>query len=701
MSILRAMAVAAGLALAYPEARTVEQADVYHGVRVVDPYRWLEDLGSEATLGFARAQDRLTREHVARSPLFQASRARLLELTDVEAVGVPTQAGGRLFFTRTPRGANTRAIVSVLDQPSLAPRTLVDSNTWPEGETLGAVLPSPDGKTVAFGVSRSGSSWFELRLLDVERGRRLPDTIEGLNRLAGIAWAKDGSAVYYSAFPTPAPGQERTAPLRHQKLYRHRLGTPQRQDELLLAEPEHPERTFAAQETDDRLHLVVTVREGSSAVTWIRCRPLGEEGRPFAPVVGDGAAAHTFRGSDGPTFWIQTNAGAPRGRLVAVDVRRPGPEHWRDVIAESSSVLNFVNLVADRFVAMVSDDARPVVKVFDLGGRFEREVKMPDLGTTFSGFVGRRRDAHVYFSFNAVAHPPGASVFRLDPRTGATEPFRRPTLAFEPDDYETRQVFFPSKDGTRIPMFVASKKGLKLDGSHRAFLYAYGAGSWHAVPWFQPQVLAWMEGGGIYALANVRGGGEYGEAWHQAGIKRRKQNAIDDLAAAAEHLVAQGYTSRRRLVVNGGSLSGPLAGALLTQRPDLFAAAVIDIPALDMLRYDRFTGGAGWRNELGDTGDPDDFRALFAYSPYHNLKPGTCYPPTLITAGERDETAVPSHAYKFIAALQKAQGCPNPALLQVLWGSGHTLGTTREQAAEAYATQLTFLDTVLRETAGP
>jgi prolyl oligopeptidase len=694
MLVARAAVLAAGLTLAYPQARRVEQVDVYHGVRVADPYRWMEDLASPATIEFARAQDALTRQHVAGSPAFEAFRARLLELMGAEVVGVPMQAGGRLFFTRTPRGPSSRPIVSVLDPRGPEPRTLVDSNTFAEGETLGVVLPSRDGKALAFGVSRPGSSWFELRFLDVERGRPLPDRIEGLNRQAGVSWARDGAGVYYSAFAKPAAGQERTAPLRDQKLYRHRLGTKQGQDALLLSEPSHPERTFAALETEDGLHLVVTVREGSSVVTWIRYRPLRGD-RPFVPVAGDGSDANTFRGSDGSTFWIQTNAGAPRGRLVAVDVRRPGREHWRDVIAESSSVLNFVNLVADRFVAMMSEDARQAVKVFDLSGRFEREVKLPDLGSTFSGFVGRRRDPHAYFAFNAAAHPPGASVLRLDPRTGAIEPFRRPTLGFEPGDYETRQVFFNSKDGTRIPMFVASRKGLKLDGSHRALLYAYGAGSWHAIPWFQPQVLAWMEAGGVYALANVRGGGEYGESWHQAGIGRRKQNAIDDLAAAAEHLVSSGYTSSSRLVLNGGSLSGPLAGALLTQRPELFAAAVIDIPALDMLRYDRFTGGAGWRNELGSPGDPEDFRALFAYSPYHNLKPGTCYPPTLITAGERDETAVPSHAYKFIAALQQAQGCSHPALLQVLWGAGHTLGTTREQSAAAFATQLAFLDAAL------
>jgi prolyl oligopeptidase len=693
-----------GEAPSYPQARTVDHSDDYHGVRVADPYRWLEDLGSAETQAFAHAQDDLTRRLLAAGSSFGTLRARLLELMDGEVVGVPIQAAGRLFFLRVPRGDKARPIASVLDRPEGEPRTLVDANAFPEEPraTLTAIFPSPDGKLLAYGVSRAGSNWFELRFVDVAGARSRPDVIDGLNRQAGIAWTQDGSGVYYSAFRRPPPGQERTAPLLNQALRLHRLGTASDADETLLFEPDHPDWTFAAQETDDRRYLVVTVREGASALTRIlyRERTPGTGGR-FVSLVGDGTAAHTFRGNQGPVFWLQTDADAPRGRVIAVDTRRPGREHWKDLIPQGRATLNFVNVVADRFIAVLAEDARPVVRIFDLSGRHERDVALPDLGTTFSGFLGRRGDRHAYFSFNGVSHPPGASVLRLDPRSGETQAFRAPRLAFRPADYETRQVFYRSHDGTRIPMFVASRRGLRLDRSHPLLLYAYGAGGWHAIPWFQPQVLAFMERGGVYALANVRGGGEYGEQWHQAGMRRRKQNSIDDLVAAAEYLVAEGYTSRPRLAVNGGSLSGPLAAAAIVQRPDVFGAALIDIPALDMLRYDRFTGGAGWRNELGSASDPDDFQALRAYSPYHNLRPGTCYPPVLITVGERDETAVPSHGYKFAAALQAAQGCANPVLLQVLWGGGHALGNTREQAATALAAQLAFLGKVLDSSAGP
>jgi prolyl oligopeptidase len=680
---------------AYPAARTVEQTDQYHGTTVRDPYRWMEDLESEETRAWVKAQDDFGTNHLRAIPAYQKFHSRILALTEFESVSPARLAGGKLFYTRVPKGSKARAILEVAESDTAPGRVLLDSNTWPAEETLGVVVPSHDGRYVAYGVLRNASNWFELRFLETGTGRVLPDVLRGLNGSAPQWWSADSGGIYYSSFPLPEPGKERTQKLENQKARYHRLGTAQEADDLLFEAPDHPDWRFALRETDDGRYLVLTATVGTTAKGGMYFRETqraNESWHELLPITGE---SHTFRGSRGPVFWIQTDADAPRGRVVAVDVRRPGREHWKDVIPESKDTLNFVNLVDQRFIAVYVEDARHVIRVFDTEGTLERTVKFPDLGTTFSGFVGRRFDRYSYYSFNAVAYAPGASVFRLDARTGESVPFRQPKLSYDPADYETRQVFYTSKDGTRVPLHIAAKRGLELDGRNPLLLYAYGAGGWHAIPWFQPQVLAFLEAGGIYALANARGGGEYGEEWHEAGIKTKKQNTIDDFIAAAEWLVANRYTSRERLAINGGSLSSPLAGAALAQRPDLFGAVLMDISVTDMVRYDQFTGGAGWRAELGSSENPDEFRALLAYSPYHNLKPGTCYPPTLITAGERDETTVPSHSYKFAAALQAAQGCENPVLLQVMWGTGHMLGKDREQAAEILGRQLAFLTEAL------
>jgi prolyl oligopeptidase len=690
-----AVALLAGAALVYPPARAVDESDVYHGTTVPDPYRWMEDLESAETRTWVKAEDDLGTGYLRAMPAYQRFRSRILALTEFESVSPARLAGGKLFYTRVPQGATARAILEVAANDAAPGRVLVDSNTWPAEEKMGVVVPSHDGKYVAYGVSRSASNWFELRFLETETGKVLPDVLRGLNGSTPQWWSSDGRGIYYSSFAVPEPGKERTQRLENQKARFHRLGTAQEADELVFSSPAHPDWRFSVRETDDGHYVVLTATIGTTAKGGIYFREARRPDAQWKEVLPVGEESHTFRGNRGPVFWIQTDAGAPRGRVIAVDVRNSGRANWKDVIPESKDTLNFVNLVDQRFIAVYVEDARHVIRVFDTEGKFERTVKFPDLGTTFSGFVGRSLDRFSYYSFNGVAYPPGASVFRLDARTGESIPFRQPKLSYDPADYETRQVFYTSKDGTRVPLHVAAKRGLELDGKNPLLLYAYGAAGWHAIPWFQPQVLAWMEAGGVYALANARGGGEYGEQWHQAGIKTKKQNTIDDFIAAAEWLVANRYTSRERLAINGGSLSSPLAGAALVQRPDSFGAVLMDISVTDMVRYDQFTGGAGWRAELGSSSNPDEFRALLAYSPYHNLKRGTCYPPTLITVGERDETTVPSHSYKFTAALQAAQGCEKPVLMQVMWGTGHMLGKDREESAEILSRQLAFLTEAL------
>jgi len=680
---------------AYPPARTVDAADTYHGVTVLDPYRWMENLESEETKAWARAQDQFGSSLLMALPEYSHFKSRILALTAYEGVSPARVAGGQRFYTHLPAGARSRALVEVAESDAAPGRILVDSNQFPAEQTLSMVLPSNDGKLLAYGISRNSSSWYELHFLDVATGKELPDVLPGMHAAANIWWGRDSRGIYYGSFPPPAPGKELTHKRENQKVSYHHLGALPKADEVLFSRPQNPDWRFAVRETEDGQYVVIAATVGTSSKSGLYVRETGNAG-PWKEIIPVGEESFTFLGNSGSTFWLQTNADAPRGRVIAVDIADPARAHWQSMIPEAKDTLSFVNLVDHRFIAVYVQDARHTIKVFSGEGTFEREVKFPDLGTTFSGFVGKSTDRYAYYSFNSASYPGGASVFRLDARTGQSVPFRQPKLPYRPADYETRQVFYTSKDGTRVPMYLAAKKGVKLQGGNPLLLYAYGAAGWQAIPWYQPQVLAWMEAGGVYAVANARGGGEYGEQWHQAGIKQKKQNTIDDFISAAEWLIAQGYTTRAQLALNGGSLSSPLAGAALTQRPDLAGAVLMDISVTDMVRYDHFTGGAGWRADLGSSADPGEFRALLAYSPYHNLKPGTCYPHTLITAGERDETTVPSHSYKFTAALQAAQGCDHPTVMQIMWGTGHILGRTREQSAEILGRQLAFLADTLK-----
>ncbi|HYO12711.1 MAG TPA: prolyl oligopeptidase family serine peptidase [Thermoanaerobaculia bacterium] len=473
-----------------------------------------------------------------------------------------------------------------------------------------------------------------------------------------------------------------------QTVFHHRLGSPASSDSRIAESPGPGPWTFAPAVTEDGRYLVLALRHGSDVKNRILIKDLGRSDAPVTPLL-PGDAAYAFVGSDGPVLWFQTDRGAPRGRVVAVDLRAPSPTSWKELIPKSADTLSMVSVVAGRFVAFYVQAGLPRVRVFGLDGRLERQVTLPQLGTTFTGFTGLRSHRQAFTNVNSVAQP--GAPYRFDPATGAFTPFRRLSLSFDPEGFVLEQVFYPGKDGTRIPMFLAYRRGLDPKAGHPALVYGYGAFGWSAFPWFQPHVLVFLEQGGIYALPGIRDGGENGEAWHQAGAKRNKQTSIDDFLAALEWLVAQGYTTRDRLAVQGGSASGLLAGAAMVQRPDLFRAALVDIPVLDMLRFDRFTAGARWVPEFGSPADPEDLRVLRAWSPYHNLKAGTCYPAALIVAGERDETATPAHAYKFAAALQAAQACDRPVLLKVAWGAGHSLGATPEATRETEAAQLAFL----------
>jgi prolyl oligopeptidase len=678
------------------EAPRTDVAETRHGVSVPDPYRPLEALEAESTRAWIRAQDDRTRSVLDKRPAFGRFHARLDALTRVATVGVPSAAGGRLFYLAAPAGANRPS--AWVKGSAGSPRCLIAADTLPAPLQIVGLWPSPDGRRLAYGVGNPASSWYRVRFLDLDGGSGAGEELHGLHAAGGgPAWTADGSLVYYGRFREPAAGAEQDGIIGGEQLVAHRLGSPPASGRVLLERPGQPEWRFTPRVSDDGSLLVLTHSTSAGPSSRLLVGSLDDASTGFRDVGGEEGTANAFLMKRGRKLLVRTTSGAPRGRLVEIDLDRPDASAWRTVLPESEDALYFANAVAGRLVAVHVHHARHVVRVFSPEGRFEREVALPDLGTTFSGFVGRFADPHAYYSFNGLAWPGASTVFRLDPRTGASVPFERPRLGFEPAAYVTEQVFYTSRDGTRVPMFVAHRRDLPRDGRRPALLYGYGAFGWAATPWFQPQVLAWMEAGGVYALANVRGGGEYGAAWHEAGTGRNRQNAIDDYVAAAQWLQQSGWTSRGLVAGNGGSASGPLAASAMTQRPELFGAMLIDIPVLDLLRFDRFTGGARWKAEFGSPEDPADFRVLRAISPYHALESAKSYPPTLVTAGERDETAVPSHAYKFVARLQERRK-DTAALLQVVWGGGHGFGTTREQRIETWARQLAFLDLALGQS---
>jgi prolyl oligopeptidase len=686
----------------YPSAPRLGLTEDFHGLAVSDPYRWLEDLRSPQTSAWIAAQDALTRSRLS-DATFERFRGRLDALMSIEAIGAPVARGDRLFYLHTPARENRPSLLLRVGEQG-TPLTLVAADSLAEGENLTGFWPSHDGRTVAYGVGRVGSSWYRVRWLGIDGPSADGGELRGMHGSAGApAWAADDSGVYYGRFDEPAAGAEQSTVLAGHELRFHRLGASASDDRTVYRRDDRPELRLSARPTLDGRYVVITASPGAAPGNEVHVLQLAgaEPATKIRPLVTDPEAVFAYLHNEGDRFLFRTTRGAPRGRVVRIALDDPAEPRWRDVLPQQADALYFANVVAGRLIVVWVRDARHVVEIFRLDGTREREVPLPDLGTTFSGFLGRIKDRHAYFSFNSLAYPGSASVFRLDPATGETRPFLQPALPFAPGDFVTRQVFYRSPDGTRVPMFVAHRRDLRLDGRAPVFLYAYGAFAWAATPWFQPQVLAWLEAGGVYALANVRGGGEYGEEWYRAGIGRNRQNAIDDYLAAAEWLVANGYSARGRVVGNGGSASGPLAATAMVQRPDLFGAMVIDIPVLDLLRFDRFTGGGRWKSELGDPADPSAARLLNAQSPYHNLRDGGCYPPTLVTAGERDETAVPSHAYKFVAALQHAQGCDAAVLMQVVWGGGHGFGADREQSAETYARQLAFLWPLLQVEGGP
>jgi prolyl oligopeptidase len=675
-------------AMQYPVTATTNQVDVYHGVRIADPYRWLEDDNSPETKAWVQAQNAITFGWLAQIPERVAIKQRLTQLWNYERYGVPHKQGGRYFFTRND-GLQNQSVLYTQAALEAPPIVLLDPNKLSADGTvaLAGYAISDDGHLMAYGLSASGSDWEEWRVRDVRTQQDLPDVVRWV-KFSGASWTKDGAGFYYSRYDEPAEAAKLTKANYFHKLYYHRLGTPQSADRLVYHRPDQKDWGFNGKVTDDGRYLVITSTQGTDPKNRVFVQDLRQPGAPVVSLLTDFDADYSFIDNDGPVFWFRTDLNAPRGRIVAIDITRPARDQWRELIPQTGDTLAGANVVGGQFVVSYLHDAHSQVKLFDLAGKFLREVELPGLGSA-GGFGGRRKDEETFYSFTSFTVP--GVIYRFDLRTGASTVFRQPQVAFDPARFETRQIFYTSKDGTRVPMFITHRKGLALDGRNPTVLYGYGGFGIPLTPAFSVSVLTWLELGGVYAIANLRGGGEYGEEWHQAGTKLKKQNVFDDFIAAAEWLVANKYTAPKKLAIAGGSNGGLLVGAAMTQRPDLIGAALPAVGVMDMLRFHKFTIGWAWASDYGSADNAEEFKALLAYSPLHALKPGTRYPATLITTADHDDRVVPAHSFKFAAALQAAQTGRAPVLIRIETKAGHGAGKPTAKIIEESADRWAFL----------
>ena len=639
-------------------------------MKVADPYRWLEDTDSADTHAWVEAENKLTFGYLEQIPYRQAIHDRLTKLWNYERFTTPSQHGGRYFFEHN-NGLQNQNVLLVADSITAEPRVLVDPNTLSSDGTvaLADTAISDDGKLMAYAIATSGSDWTEWHVRDVDTGKDLADDIKWV-KFSSASWSKDGKGFYYSRYDEPTGATMRDTNY-FQKLYYHRLGTAQSEDKLIYERPDNKEMGFAGNVSDDGHYLVIHVWQGTSPKNRLYYKDLTQSDTPVVKLLDDFDAQYQFIDNDGPIFWLQTDLDAPRGRVLAIDTRHPERTSWKTVVPQGTDKLEFSNVVNNSFLLGYLKDARTEVRVHDLSGKLLRTVDLPGIGTA-GGFGGKRKDKETFYAFTSFISP--TTVYRYDPQAGKSTIFRQPKVDFDSTRYETKQVFYNSKDGTRVPMFLTYKKGLKLDGQNPTLLYAYGGFDISLTPAFSVPDVVWLEMGGVYAQPNLRGGGEYGEEWHQAGMKLKKQNVFDDFIAAAEWLIANKYTSTPKLAVRGRSNGGLLIGAVLTQRPDLFGVTLPEVGVMDMLRFHKFTIGWAWTSDYGSSDDPTEFKAIYAYSPLHNLKPGTKYPPTLIATSDHDDRVVPGHSFKFAATMQADQAGPAPVLIRIETKAGHGAG---------------------------
>jgi len=678
--------------LQYPAARKSDVVDDYHGTRVPDPYRWLEDPDSPESRAWIEAQNRLTAAYLAEIPARDTIRQRLTKLWNYPKYGAPFRKAGRYFFLKND-GLQNQSVLYKQASLEATPETLLDPNILSEDGTvaLSTLAVSDNGRLLAYGTAASGSDWEEFRVRDVVTARDLPDHLKWI-KFSGASWTKDGAGFFYSRYPEPTD-KALTDVNRFQRLYYHRLGTDQAQDVLVYERPDQPDWGMNAEVTDDGRYAVLTVWLGTDRRNRVYYRDLKDPRHPritgeVVRLLDDFDASYAFVGNDGPVFYFLTDLDAPRKRVIAIDTRHPERGRWRELIPQGQDVLEGVQIIHDTFVANYMHDASSRLRLFALDGRMLKDLELPTLGSIGS-ISGERKDDEMFYAFTSFLYP--TTIFRYDFKSGATSVFKAPTIDFEPSRYETKQVFYTSKDGKRVPMFITYKKGLTLDGSNPTYLYGYGGFDISLTPSFSVAMLVWLEMGGVYAVPNLRGGGEYGEEWHQGGMHEKKQNVFDDFIAAAEYLIAQRYTSPAKLAIAGGSNGGLLVGAAMTQRPELFGAALPAVGVMDMLRFHKFTIGWAWVTDYGSADSAAQFPYLYKYSPLHNIRAGTRYPATLVTTADHDDRVVPGHSFKFTATLQAAQAGPQPVLIEIETKAGHGAGKPTSKLIEEQGDRMAFL----------
>ncbi|WNG39221.1 S9 family peptidase [Archangium violaceum] len=666
--------------LSYPLARKDAVVDNYHGTEVADPYRWLENPDSPESRQWIEAENQLTFGYLEKIPVRARIKQRMTELWDYEKYGLPSREGSRYFFSRN-NGLQNQFVLFTADSLGAEPRVLLDPNTLSADGTvaLAGTDITQDGNLLAYGVASAGSDWKEIRVRDVRTGKDLPDIVKWV-KFSGSSWTKDGKGFFYSRYDEPKAGEALSGTNYYQKLYFHKLGTPQSEDTLVYERKDQKEWGFGGHVTDDGRYLVINVTRGTEQKNLVFYKDLKDPKAKVVELLKEWDAEYSLIGNDGPLFWFQTDLDAPRGRVVAIDLRKPERKNWKEVIPQGEETLSSVSLVNDQFLVNVMKDAHSQVRLYSRDGKPAGELPLPGLGTVY-GLGGKREDTETFYAYSSYTTP--TTIYRYDLKKGQSEVFKAPKVKFDPSQYETKQIFYTSKDGTRVPMFLSHKKGLKLDGTNPTLLYGYGGFNAPMMPGFSVANLVWMEQGGVYAVANLRGGGEYGREWHEAGTKLKKQNVFDDFIAAAEWLISNKYTSTPRLAINGRSNGGLLVGAAVTQRPDLFGVALPGVGVMDMLRFHKFTIGWAWTSDFGSAENPEEFKALHAYSPLHNLKPAR-YPAMLVHTADHDDRVVPGHSFKFTAAAQAAQTGEAPVLIRIETKAGHGAGKPTSKIIEEY-----------------
>jgi prolyl oligopeptidase len=673
----------------YPATKTVDQSHNFFGVDVQDPYRWLEqDVRKPEVDDWVKAQNKITSRYLNGLSSREKIESRLTELWDYDKYGTPFREGDSYFYFKKS-GLQNQSVLYRTESLVGEAQVVVDPNTWSDDGTkaLSGMAFSDDGKLLAYGVQVSGSDWRTFRVMEVETGKVLDDKIEWM-KFSGASWVKDGSGFYYSRYEEPKAEQELQSINLGQKVYFHKLGQPQSDDRLVHQDPENPEYGFAAEVSDDGRYLIMTNWVGTDDRYRILYRDLQGQDNQIETLINKFENEYSFIGNEGSVLYFKSDLNAPKKCVLTIDLDSDEKKP-KTIVPESEDSMESASIVGNRLIVSYLKDAKSEVKVFDLQGNSIRDVKLPGIGTA-SGFGGNRQQTETFFTFSSFNRPP--SSYRHDLETGKSELVREAKVDFNPNDFVVKQIFYTSKDGTQVPMFISHKKGLKLDGSNPTLLYGYGGFNISLSPSFSISKLQWMEMGGIYAMANLRGGGEYGKEWHKAGTKTNKQNVFDDFIAAAEYLIAEKYTSSKHLAIQGRSNGGLLVGACMTQRPDLYGACLPAVGVMDMLRFHKFTAGRFWVDDYGNADlDEEEFRALFAYSPYHNIREGVSYPPTLVSTADHDDRVVPWHSFKFAARMQAANVGSNPILIRIETKAGHGSGKPTAKVIEEVADEWAFL----------